>query len=205
MSTDTPAIPGFNVPLALRQLGNNLKLYAKLLDQFQKSYASSADDIAESVSSGDFETAERSAHTIKGLAGSLGATALQEISAVLEKLCREQKTGEQYAAALAVFDKEIKAAVAGIRGYLDEANHAPAQPAQPAQPAVNTALLAPQLAALAAHIDDSDARALMLFDEMRPQLSVFDQNAATRLAAAFEVFDFGCAAEVVAALRSRLG
>jgi len=202
MSTDTPAIPGFNVPLALRQLGNNLKLYTKLLDQFQKSYASSANDIAESVSSRDFETAERSAHTIKGLAGSLGATALQEISAVLEKLCREQKTGEQYTAALAVFDKEIKAAVAGIRGYLDEANHAPAQPAQPA---VNTALLASQLASLAAHIDDSDARALMLFDEMRPQLSVFDQNAATRLAAAFEVFDFCSAAEVVAVLRSRLG
>lgn len=202
MNTDMPTIPGFNVPLALRQLGNNLKLYTKLLDQFQKSYDTAADEIAQSVASGDFETAERSAHTIKGLAGSLGATSLQEVSASLEKLCREQNLGAEYATTLAAFGKEIEAAVAGIRGYLGGAG----QPAaQPAQPAVNTALLAGQLASLASHIEDSDARALMLFDEMRPQLSGFDQNAAARLAAAFEVFDFATAAEVVAALRSRLG
>ena len=200
--SSTPNIPGFNVPLALRQLGNNIKLYDKLLDRFQSSYESAAADIAANVASGDYETAERSAHTIKGLAGSLGATALQETSARLEKICREQIKGGEFDEALAAFGQELSAAVAGIRSHMGGGNAAPA-PA--AGPAVNTALLASQLATLAAHVDDSDAKALLLFDEMKSQLAAYDQNAAARIAASFEMFDFVTAAEVIASLRARLG
>lgn len=195
-----PNIPGFNVPLALRQLGNNMKLYTKLLDQFQKTYASAAQDIAESINAGDYETAERNAHTIKGLAGSLGATALQEISAKLEKVCREKIQGAEYEESLAAFGKELDSAIAGIRSSMSSE-----APAAQAAPAVSTSLLASQLAALAAHVDDSDAKALMLFDEIKPQLAAFDQNAAARIAASFELFDFAAAAAIIASLRSRLG
>ena len=196
-----PDIPGFNVPLALRQLGNNMKLYNKLLDQFQKSYATMAQDIAESVSAGDNETAERSAHTIKGLAGSLGATTLQETAAKLEKLCRELNVGPEYQDVLAAFGKELDTAIAGIRMYM-AASEAPAPVAAPA--AANTSLLATQLASLATHVEDNDARALMLFDEIKNSLSAFDKTAAQRLGETFEVFDFGTASEIIASLRARL-
>ena len=197
-----PDIPGFNVPLALRQLGNNVKLYNKLLDQFQKSYASMAEDIAGSVSAGDNETAERSAHTIKGLAGSLGATRLQEAAAKLEKLCREQNVGPEYQEVLAAFGEELAIAIAGIRMYME----ASATPAPVAAPVVaNTSLLASRLAALAAHVEDNDARALMLFDEIKEPLSTFDKAAAQRLGETFEIFDFGSASEIIASLRARLG
>ncbi|CAK7007048.1 MAG: hypothetical protein DELT_00283 [Desulfovibrio sp.] len=201
MTTDIPDIPGFNIPLALRQLGNNVKLYTKLLDQFQKTYAPAAAEIAQNVASDDYETAERSAHTIKGLAGSLGATTLQDASAKLEKLCRDRVEGGDIAEAIGVFGQEMDLAITGIRGYLASA----AAPVAPAAPAVNHAQLAAQLRSLSAHIDDSDARALMLFDEMKAQLTAYDQNAATRLAAAFELFDFPIAAEIVAELRAKLG
>ncbi len=174
MST-IPNILGLNVSLALRQLGNNVKLYNKLLDQFQKTYAPAAGDISASVTSGDWETAERNAHTIKGLAGSLGATALQEVSAKLEKLCREHVSGDEYNETLAVFGREMDAAITAIRSYMGASE----APAAPATPAVNTALLASQLAA-------------------------YDQQATSRIAAAFEVFDFIGAADVIAALRARL-
>lgn len=200
MSTDTPNIPGFNVPLALRQLGNNMKLYTKLLDQFQKSYATAGRDLAESVAAGDFETAERSAHTIKGLAGSLGVSSLQETAAVLERLCKEQASEAELAEPMAAFGKEIDAAVESIRGFLAQN----AAPAPQTASGVDAAKLAAQLANLAAHVDESDAKALMLFDEMRPHLAAFDQSAAVKIAAAFEMFDFMDAAEVIAALRARL-
>lgn len=200
--SSTPNIPGFNVPLALRQLGNNVKLYDKLLDRFQSSYDAAPKEIAESVASGDFETAERSAHTIKGLAGSLGATMLQEASARLEKICREGVTGSDFDEALAEFGKELSAAIAGIRSYMGGGS---AAAAPQAGPAVNTGQLASQLATLAAHVEDSDAKALMLFDEIRPQLTAYDQNAAARIASAFELFDFATAAEVIASLRAKLG
>jgi len=200
--SSTPNIPGFNVPLALRQLGNNVKLYDKLLDRFQSSYDAIPQEIATSVASGDHETAERHAHTIKGLAGSLGATALQEASARLEKICREQITGPEYDVALDEFTKELTSAIAGIRSYMG-GGAAPAP--QAAAQAVNTSALAGQLAALASHVDDSDARALMLFDEIKGQLSAYDQNAATRIASAFEMFDFATAADIITALRAKLG
>lgn len=202
MTTDMPAISGFNVPLAMRQLGNNLKLYTKLLDQFQKTYASAADDLAASINEGDFETAERSAHTIKGLAGSLGATSLQEVSAGLEKMCRDQRTGPELDALIADFGREVGAAVGAIRVYLEQ-SAAPAAPA--AASPVSNALLASQLTVLAAHVDESDAKALMLFDEMRQHLAAYDADAAKRIAGAFELFDFHTAAETIALLRKRIG
>jgi HPt (histidine-containing phosphotransfer) domain-containing protein len=186
----------------LRQLGNNVKLYTKLLDQFQKSYGSAATDIAANIKADDYETAKRSAHTIKGLAGSLGATALQEISAKLEKLYRERAESADIEETLGFFGDELDAAIAGIRTYL-EASAAPAPVS--AAPAVNHTQLAAQLMTLSAHIDDSDARALMLFDEMKSQLTAYDPNAANCIAAAFEIFDFPTAADVVAELRARLG
>lgn len=201
LMSSLPDIPNFNVPLALRQLGNNVKLYNKLLDQFQKSYAGAAQEIANSVSGGDFSTAERTAHTIKGLAGSLGASSLQQTAANLEKLCREQVTGSDYSDTLAAFGKEMDAAIAGIRNHL-AGNSAPAP--QTAQP-IDTARLAQQLAALAAHVDDNDAQALMLFDAIRAQVTAYDRHAATRIAAAFDVFDFADAAAAIASLRAKLG
>lgn len=197
-----PNIPGFNVPLALRQLGNNLKLYDKLLDRFQSSYESAAQEIAESVASGDHETAERSAHTLKGLAGSLGAASLQEAAARLEKACREHESGSAYEDALAAFGQELAAVIAGIRAYMSDGG-APA--ARAPSPAVNTGVLASQLATLAAHVDDSDAKALMLFDEIKQQLAAYDQSAAGRIASAFELFDFATAAELITSLRAKLG
>lgn len=203
MTVDAPNIPGFNIPLALRQLGNNVKLYTKLLDQFQKSYASAPAEIAGSIRADDYETAERSAHTIKGLAGSLGATTLQEVSAKLEKLCRERAEEAAVAGTLGLFGEEMDMAISGIRECL-AASAAPAA-APVAAPAVNLAQLAGQLMSLSAHIDDSDARALMLFDEIKRPLATLDANAANRIAAAFEIFDFPAAAEVVAELREKVG
>lgn len=201
--TDTPSIPGFNVPLALRQLGNNMKLYVKLLDKFEKSYAAAPEEMAGYLKSGDFETAERTAHTIKGLAGSLGASALQEVSFTLEKLFRDKAAGPEVTAAVEAFSTEITAAVEAIRGFL--AASAQPAPAVAAAPGVDKAMLASQLANLASHVDESDARALMLFDEMRAHLDAFDAAAAKEIASAFEMFDFTAAADVIVALRQKLG
>ena len=199
---DTPSIPGFNVPLALRQLGGNMKLYMKLLDKFEKSYAAAPQEIAGYLTAGDYETAERTAHTIKGLAGSLGATSLQEFALVLEKQCREKASGSPMEEALAGFSGGIEAAIEAIRGFL-AAQENPA-PVAAATSGTDKIRLASQLSNLAHHVDDSDARALMLFDEMRANLESFDAAAARQIAGAFEMFDFSSAAEVIAALRGRL-
>ncbi|MCK9390710.1 MAG: Hpt domain-containing protein [Syntrophales bacterium] len=45
--------------------------------------------IRRSLDGGDYKTAERLAHTAKGVSGNIGATQLQELSATVEKAIRE--------------------------------------------------------------------------------------------------------------------
>jgi FOG: HPt domain len=200
--TDTPTITGFNVPLALRQLGGNMKLYTKLLDKFEKSYAGAPQELSGYIAASDYETAERTAHTIKGLAGSLGATSLQEASAALEKKCRDKTPAAEIQDTLSAFAGELEAAINAIRVFLAE--QVASAPAAPASSAVNKGLLASQLATLAHHADENDARSLMAFEEMRTHLEAFDAAAAKKIASALEMFEFSDVIDVINSLKSRL-
>lgn len=200
-TTQLPDISGINTAVALRQLGNNMKLYMKLLDQFQKNYSETGRDIAAAIASNDMATAERSAHTVKGLAGSLGASALQETARELERLCRESADSALLSATLEAFSQTLQETIGAIRSYLE--NSAASTPTAPA-PQADTSRLVSQLAALAFHVQENDARALMLFDELRPAITAYDKSLANALAAALEQFDFSAAADALTAARAKL-
>ena len=77
-------LPGFDTEKALARLGNNERLYTKLLKQFLTHYTTAEAQFYTAFDSGDAATAQRIAHTLKGLAGSIGATALASECAFLE-------------------------------------------------------------------------------------------------------------------------
>ncbi|RFO98180.1 hypothetical protein DIC66_05560 [Rhodoferax lacus] len=77
-------VPGLDVQLGLRQCNHNAALYVAMLGKFVKSQADAVHQIRQSLAHGDAATAERLAHTLKGLAASLGAQALQGRAADLE-------------------------------------------------------------------------------------------------------------------------
>jgi len=87
--TDTPA--GFDVQRALKRLGGRRELYLKLLGRFRPEFGRSDDTIRQCLAAGDFETAMRTAHSTKGAAGNIGAIALSEASAALEKSIANQE------------------------------------------------------------------------------------------------------------------
>ena len=80
-----PRIEGLAVDDGLARVAGNKKLYVKLLRQFVAQEADAGARIAACLASGDHGTAERLAHTVKGVAGSLGAGGVQAAGAVLEK------------------------------------------------------------------------------------------------------------------------
>ncbi len=82
---ELPAIAGLDTADGLRRLAGNRKLYLKLLRQFADGQADAATQIATS----DPATAERIAHTVKGIAGNLGAGGVQKAAGDLEKAIRE--------------------------------------------------------------------------------------------------------------------
>jgi signal transduction histidine kinase/CheY-like chemotaxis protein/HPt (histidine-containing phosphotransfer) domain-containing protein len=80
-----PHVEGLAADEGLARVAGNKKLYLKLLRQFVAQEADAAVRISACLTAGDRGTAERLAHTVKGVAGSLGAGAVQAAGGVLEK------------------------------------------------------------------------------------------------------------------------
>jgi signal transduction histidine kinase/CheY-like chemotaxis protein len=79
-----PDLPGIDTASGIKRVGGNLKLYRKILNKFYTDYADVAEQIQTAIDNNDRELAQRLAHTVKGVAGNIGATALQEPAKNLE-------------------------------------------------------------------------------------------------------------------------
>ena len=74
---DMPAkLDAINTKSALARLGNNRKLYRQMLLLFFSGHAQDCQSIREAIDKDDFELARRLVHTLKGVAGSIGAEGL---------------------------------------------------------------------------------------------------------------------------------
>ncbi|MCM8737525.1 PAS domain S-box protein [Azospirillum sp. A1-3] len=76
------AVPGLEVGLGLKAANGRLDLYLRLLSRFVQDHQT--DDAAASLVVGDFIGARRAAHTLKGIAATLGALHLRDEAASLE-------------------------------------------------------------------------------------------------------------------------
>jgi len=81
-------LPGFDLADGLKRLGNNKKLYRKLLLSFARDYSGTANQIQQALDATDYDRAHGLIHNLKGLAGNLAATGLQAAAGNLEKLVK---------------------------------------------------------------------------------------------------------------------
>jgi signal transduction histidine kinase/CheY-like chemotaxis protein/HAMP domain-containing protein len=84
-----PALPVLDMKAGLSRVAGNQALYQKLLRQFVDQQASAVEQIQEALARKDVALAERLAHTLKGVAGNIGATQVQSAAGVLEKAIRD--------------------------------------------------------------------------------------------------------------------
>jgi two-component system sensor histidine kinase/response regulator len=92
---DGPAIAALDTKDGLRRVGGNHKLYAKLLRQFVDQQGASLREISEALALNDTALAERLAHTLKGVAGNIGAGPVQAAAGVLEKGIRNKASAAE--------------------------------------------------------------------------------------------------------------
>jgi CheY-like chemotaxis protein len=102
-----PVAEGLDTKDGLMRVAGNSKLYLKLLRQFVDQQGPAFEQIGAAMANGDGALAERLAHTLKGVAGNIGAKAVQAAAGTVEKLIREK-------AAVA----DLKSAVAHATGVL---------------------------------------------------------------------------------------
>jgi two-component system, sensor histidine kinase and response regulator len=79
-----PELDGIDTETGLNRVGGNTKLYLKILNKFRISQADAIERIKTAFDAGDNETSKREAHTLKGLAGNIGAEALQQAAQAVE-------------------------------------------------------------------------------------------------------------------------
>ena len=106
---------GVELSAALYRLGGSSKAYARFLERFIDDHPRQMEALRISVSEGDFKSGARVAHTLKGLAGTLGITPLAECAFKAEKALAAARTpahGQAPLELLAGFD------MAGLRALL---------------------------------------------------------------------------------------
>jgi len=157
-----PAVEGLDSREALARIGGRRTLYLKLLRQFLD-LESAPLQIAEKLASGDRSQAERIAHTVKGVAGSLGAGVVQDAAARLELALRDRTDSNAWEPLLAGF----RTALSGLTGRLRAAlPHEGAEQAAAAEP-VDREKRAAVVTEMLALLGNFDPAAAELFEAQR--------------------------------------
>ena len=85
-----PDLPGIATKSGLSRVGGNLTLYRKLLIKLYQDYPDAAEQILAALDNDDRELAQRLAHTVKGVAGNLGAEQLQAAAQRVESAIKKK-------------------------------------------------------------------------------------------------------------------
>jgi two-component system sensor histidine kinase/response regulator len=171
-------LPGVDLDSGLRRVLGKVELYRRLLQRFAASQADFPARLRAALAASAQEEAEREAHSLKGLAGNLGALDLATRAAALENAIKE----ERHDAIGSLLD-ELQAS---LQPLLEAIASLPGA----APVAVDVAQLQPLCAQLLGLFAEDDPRAGKVFDGQAELLrSAFNEEYAP-LAAAVHGFAF---------------
>jgi signal transduction histidine kinase/CheY-like chemotaxis protein len=86
-----PEIDGLDTASGLRRAAGMAGVYLKLLRQFAVDYTAADTALSAMLSANQLPEAERYAHTLKGLAGTLGAAGVQAVAATIEEALKQRQ------------------------------------------------------------------------------------------------------------------
>ncbi|WP_082109136.1 response regulator [Azospirillum thiophilum] len=197
--------PEIDAASALKRVLNNAAMYRSMLGRFQSDQRDTGQRLASALEAGEAAGAELLVHSLKGVAGQIGAMALADAAAVVESLVRAGacgaqplvRLGEELARVLVAIDRampepEPEAAAAGgpntAAAGIDIAGGMEAECGE----------LLHRLATMLAE-DDPEAQSLLRQEGTALQAAL-GRDAYGRLAGAVERFDFDEALELVRSL-----
>ncbi|MBF0125293.1 MAG: response regulator [Magnetococcales bacterium] len=112
-----PKLPGVDLVAGLRHLAGNKKLYRQALNSFLQNQSDIVLTLQRLFDQGEITTAERRIHTLKGLAGTIGATDIERLARQLETTL-QQEGAKKSAALLNELDTYMTPLLLGIAGLL---------------------------------------------------------------------------------------
>ncbi|GAB6037577.1 hypothetical protein JCM15519_21360 [Fundidesulfovibrio butyratiphilus] len=196
----TPEMPYLDTRLGLSRIRGNHALYRKLLSEFPEKFSEIATTITERLTEGDTTGARRLAHTLKGVAGNIGAMALYATSAEVETCIVDRPN--HCAVLIGRLGRELATTQEAIAAHLE----ASAQP-QP-EPGAGNALSADALIdlvdALLALLAQNDTKALDVFETLAPGSRRIAPELVEAVSQSLRKFNFTAAKTDTFKLRERL-
>lgn len=119
------AIPGLDLARGLAVVRGKLTLYRRLLALFVDRHGDEIERLRERLRAGDLEDLQRLAHTLKGSAGNVGATAVQATANALQAAISHGAGRDDIDHCFQVLAAELSPLLAGIRRALADGDSTP--------------------------------------------------------------------------------
>ena len=115
-------IAGINVAQGLRHCAGNSALFESLLHRFLATSVNTGRDLRQAIEEQDFASAERVAHSLKGVGANLGAAHCSHLSGELEQALRQRAPAADLAPLLAALEQHLGDLLAAIAHALPAAD-----------------------------------------------------------------------------------
>ena len=192
-SAKLPDLAGLDTAAGLQRVGGDARLYRDLLTRYRAGQADTPAQIHTALLADDRATAERLAHTLKGVSGAIGATTVQKLAATLEQTLRQGAGLAAVAPLLTETGAALAELIVGLRTIQA------AEPVLAAAPTVDPAALAVILARLESLLRDDDAEAAdYLADHRQTLAGILPDAPFAALAQAITNYDFAEALQQLA-------
>jgi two-component system sensor histidine kinase/response regulator len=200
-------LPGIDSALGLKRVAGSETLRRKLLLDFHRDYAASVDRIRAAISEGRLADAERQAHTLKGVAGNIGATGLHRATRDLDHALRANDP-DQAVVLLSDVERELTTVIRGLEPLAQQSEAARAKVVasdSPSPGVVDRTALEASLRELADHVRTNNPDAEDALEHVRAALGGSRGIEIERIAQALDLFDFREAAKALSALADAEG
>ncbi len=178
-------ISGIDMELGLRRVLGKKEHYLSMLNKFSAGHRGAAQEIRTALAADDRETAQRLAHTIKGVSGNIAAIGLENCAANLEQALRDAYNRETAYSLLLLFEETLNELIAEL-----DAKLLPIPGATPVSVTVDVELLGSTYRKLVGLLQADDGAAAKLFEVNAPLFIAAFPQEFSDIKAAISKLDF---------------
>lgn len=206
-SSEEPEVPSImqlqyvDVQWGLERIGGKHRLFHKLLKQFLDDHENTVRELEEMLLENDCGSARRLAHTIRGVAATIGARQLERAADILEQsLLRENEESRRFV--LEDFRRNFAWVVADLHRYLDEQEPEITDTRKSSEP-VSTAAIYKEILEL---VRVGSPEALLKLDQLKQvSLSEVESDLVKNLQQELKNYEFARAVEILEKLMEETG
>ncbi len=193
-------IDGLDTTLGLRSLRGDVASYCRLLERFIDEHAGDARLLLDQAAAGDLTALRQRAHALKGVAATLGISAVRKLAAELEQAAHAGLSGSALHKPLMALADVLATLVGQLQSALQ--TDAPESFGK-ASSLTSSAPVSAQVANIVRHLDEllarDDTNANDVFERARPLLAETLGEVARRMEKQIENYDY---AQALATLRA---